>query len=299
MADAGPVDYEWKRGPKSHLKTKITHTNVVPDSVVSRHVAREYLGPSQAMQKNTQKNASVGRHLPSPPQTPTRTSSQSKNVFQGRTGDHRHSHAASPSTTTRPGSALSAYSPLPGIGQSGKETELTSGILNLGLNERERVTHSPSSDSGMPHPTRFHENEGVTSDETMTSQTRTKRSLSMSSEPSNTRKISRREMRSQQFARRRHSQKSLTINDEPQEGEDRVLIAVKLPEGERLQRYFRPSDSIADIVSFAEHTSQRVFSDCNVFTSDVPKKMIDDLTVTINKAGLGHRTLLLLEEKDE
>ncbi|XP_022090113.1 UBX domain-containing protein 10-like [Acanthaster planci] len=299
MADAGPVDCEWKQRPKSHFKTKIPHIEVVADALFSRNVVKERLGSNQAMQKNTKKSASASRHLPSPPVASKRSSEQTRNVCQTESRDQQQALAVSSSTTMRPGSTLSIYSPLPGIGQSGHETEITAGILDLGLNERDFARNSPFSDSGVTHPTRSPESDRhtCTSGEAVLPDAQMKRSLSQSSGMANTNKISRREMRSQQFARRRQSQKSLA--HEPCEGEDRCLIAVKLPEGERLQRYFRPSDSIADIVSYAEHTTRRVFSDCNVFTSDVPKRMVSNLSSTISKVGLGHRTLLYLEEKDE
>lgn len=240
------------------------------------------------MQKGTpKKSTSVGSY-PSPPCTPPRKihgarSSQVSHSAQSRYSETENTQGV---TRSRPGSAFTPYSPLPQIGRTENEIDIAAGMRNLELNHHGAVNAT-------------NDKTGRQESERNYPEVRTKRSSSLSSVPSSNKRVSRREMRSQQFARRRNSQKSLSIPDEPSDGEERFLIALKLPEGGRLQRYFRPLDSILDIVSYAERESGRSFSDCNVFTSDVPKRIVSDLAISLQVAGFGDRTLLYLEEKDE
>ena len=72
-----------------------------------------------------------------------------------------------------------------------------------------------------------------------------------------------------------------------------VLLCVKIPSGCRVQRRFRLSDLLCHVMAFAvQHCEQE--GDWELSTSDVPKRVFKDLSLTLNKAGLAVRTLLHL-----
>ena len=249
------------------------------------------------MQKGTPKKSATVSRYPSPPCTPPRKTHGAGNVQHGQMTLAHNRRSEMESTDgvnrSRPSSAFTPYSPLPQIGQPEHDLDVTAGMRNLELNHPDRVGVNATNDNVVTSET------GRQKSDRNYPEVRTKRSSSLSSVQTSNKRVSRREMRGQQFARRRNSQKSLNIPDEPSAGEERFLIALKLPEGGRLQRYFRPLDSFLDIVSYAEKESGRSFSDCNVFTSDVPKRIVSDLSVSLRVAGFKDRTLLYLEEKDE
>ncbi|XP_071805839.1 uncharacterized protein [Asterias amurensis] len=278
--------------------TKITRTTVVPGSVVGSKLVLDQKDLRKAMQKGTPKKSATVSRYPSPPCTPPRKTHGAGNIRHGQMSHATHNRRSEMDSTdggnqSRPSSAFTPYSPLPQIGQPEHDHDVTAGMRNLELNHQDRVGVNATYDNVVSSET------GRQKSDRNYPEVRTKRSSSLSSVPSSNKRVSRREMRSQQFARRRNSQKSLSIPDEPSIGEERFLIALKLPEGGRLQRFFRPLDSFLDIVSYAEKESGRSFSDCNVFTSDVPKRIVSDLSVSLRVAGFKDRTLLYLEEKDE
>ena len=87
------------------------------------------------------------------------------------------------------------------------------------------------------------------------------------------------------------------LPDEPRTDEDKILLAIKLPDGKRIQRHFRPSESLETVVHFAENSSLTDFSGywlvCNA-----PKLTFVDLSQRIGDTPIQDRTVLYLEEKD-
>jgi len=75
-----------------------------------------------------------------------------------------------------------------------------------------------------------------------------------------------------------------------------VTLAIKLPDGTRFERQFYHTDLVADIIHAAEHHSTQPLPDCELFTSDVPKKLLTDYSLTLQEAGLSVRTMLILSE---
>ncbi|XP_065061371.1 uncharacterized protein LOC135688448 [Rhopilema esculentum] len=78
---------------------------------------------------------------------------------------------------------------------------------------------------------------------------------------------------------------------------DRLLLAFRTPSGERLERYFSPTDRIGDVLAFLGNTIETQSNDENVqnlelFTNDVPKRKLDDLEVTLSECRLSNRTVL-------
>ena len=75
-----------------------------------------------------------------------------------------------------------------------------------------------------------------------------------------------------------------------------VTLAIKLPDGTRFERRFHHTDLIADIIHAAQCHSTQPLPDCELFTSDVPKKLLTDYRLTLREAGLSVRTMLILSE---
>lgn len=232
--------------------------------------------------------------------------SSSQRAMGQQNDEQSHSRSPSrPNVSSRPNSAFSGYSALPHIGQQGSDmiedsnnlsnnspkTSNDTDIQNRALSPK----HPPASPSGHHH----HQPSPTPPPPTTTS-----------SRPHSGKKISTRELRRQQFARRKHSSQQDTTSSSssaasaaslsvPSENEPRILLAVKLPSGERLQRYFRPSDCFADVCQYAEQESKQSLSECNLYINQVPKILIANWRQTFNEASLRDRTLLCLEEKDD
>ncbi|XP_077998342.1 uncharacterized protein LOC144451388 isoform X2 [Glandiceps talaboti] len=117
--------------------------------------------------------------------------------------------------------------------------------------------------------------------------------------PSPTKKVSRRHFRHKQKERLDRAKLSVAIPDEPSEKDDRLLLAIRLPEGERLQRFFRPSNTLKEILAYADSRSEETLLECEMFVNDVPRKVFTNLNQTIEESNLAHQTVIYLEEKDE
>ena len=87
------------------------------------------------------------------------------------------------------------------------------------------------------------------------------------------------------------------LPNEPGKDEERVLLAVKLPDGQRIQRCFRPDDSLHSVLHFAENSSLIDYSEYDL-VCNVPKIVFDNLSQRIQDAQLQDRTVLYLEEKE-
>ena len=87
------------------------------------------------------------------------------------------------------------------------------------------------------------------------------------------------------------------LPNEPGKEEKQVLLAVKLPDGQRIQRCFRPDDSLHSVLHFAENSSLIDYSEYDL-VCNVPKIVFDDLSQRIQDAKLQDRTVLYLEEKE-
>ena len=87
-----------------------------------------------------------------------------------------------------------------------------------------------------------------------------------------------------------------------------VLLCVKIPNGNRVQRRFRPSDLLCHVVAFAlqhckeeeeereeeREEEEEEEEDWELSTSDVPRKVFNNLSLSLKEAGLESRTLLHL-----
>lgn len=87
------------------------------------------------------------------------------------------------------------------------------------------------------------------------------------------------------------------LPDEPKDSETRLLLAVKLPDGKRVQRYFRVADRIELVKQFAENELCSDLSNYQL-SCNAPKIFFTNLSQMICDAGLEDRTLLFLVEKN-
>jgi len=88
-----------------------------------------------------------------------------------------------------------------------------------------------------------------------------------------------------------------TLPDEPTDTEPgRIHLAVKLLDGSRHERWFRQTDTLSTVLSFAESVSDSKLPPCHLCTSEVPRRVFDNFSVTLSQAGINSRTVLYLED---
>ena len=75
-----------------------------------------------------------------------------------------------------------------------------------------------------------------------------------------------------------------------------VVLAIKLPDGTRLERRFRQTDLLADVMLVAQHHSPQPLPPCELSTNDVPRRLLTDYGITLQQAGLSVRTMLIITE---
>ena len=91
--------------------------------------------------------------------------------------------------------------------------------------------------------------------------------------------------------------KETKLPPEPKDGEEKILLAVKLPNGRRVQRNFSPSHTLQMVLNFAEVSASLDFTDCDL-VCPMPKQAFSTLSVTIRESGLHNRTVLHIEKPD-
>ena len=77
-----------------------------------------------------------------------------------------------------------------------------------------------------------------------------------------------------------------------------ILLAIKLPDGRRLQRYFLKSHTLKIVLNFAESSAQLDFTGTEL-VCDAPRKVFADLSLKICDTGLENRTVLHVQIPDE
>ena len=90
---------------------------------------------------------------------------------------------------------------------------------------------------------------------------------------------------------------TLSVEPTDTDGHNTILLAVKLPDGTRVHRYFRLDETMAMVMHFAEVTSQLDLSNCELICC-VPRQLFTDLSVTVGETGLKPRTVLHIRPKD-
>lgn len=105
-----------------------------------------------------------------------------------------------------------------------------------------------------------------------------------------TQRTARKQENSKQTAR-----KDVVLPPEPGSGEKSVILAVKLPSGERLQRRFRPSDRLQLILRFAGASSPSCsVNGCELVCLE-PKAVFSNMQKTIEQCKIPDKTLLYIQ----
>lgn len=85
------------------------------------------------------------------------------------------------------------------------------------------------------------------------------------------------------------------LSSEPGEDEDRLRIAIRLPSGQRIERYFRPTDTLCTVLQFAMLKCDQSLTD---YRLRMHQTKYDSMAMTLSESGIQDRTLLLLEPPD-
>ncbi|CAF0822773.1 unnamed protein product [Didymodactylos carnosus] len=75
-----------------------------------------------------------------------------------------------------------------------------------------------------------------------------------------------------------------------------IQLAIRLPDGERLEKTFRSTDRITDVLKYVASKGNNLDKQ-NVYLSsgEVPKREFKDLNMTLAQAGIETRTVLFLD----
>ncbi len=93
--------------------------------------------------------------------------------------------------------------------------------------------------------------------------------------------------------------RKVVLPQEPLPNEEHMVLAVKLPSGQRAQRRFRPLDQLQTILSFAEVSAQLDFTGCEL-VCDVPRHLVfPDLSLLLAESGITDRTVLHVQIPDD
>lgn len=84
-----------------------------------------------------------------------------------------------------------------------------------------------------------------------------------------------------------------------QDGEARVLLALRTPSGQRLQCQFQPTDTLRDVVATAEDKSGKRYQDVLIETMEVPRRSFADLNMTLSQCDIVNKSVLCISLKDD
>ncbi|XP_076806189.1 UBX domain-containing protein 10-like [Clavelina lepadiformis] len=87
---------------------------------------------------------------------------------------------------------------------------------------------------------------------------------------------------------------------EPGPNEERLLLAIKLPDGARVERHFKPNTKLSGVLAYS-YSQYPVLpiSQSDIYRMDkVPKVLLEDLDLSLEEVGIKNRTVLYIEEKE-
>lgn len=88
-----------------------------------------------------------------------------------------------------------------------------------------------------------------------------------------------------------------SLPDEPTDTEtERIHLAIKLLDGSRHERWFRHTDTLGTVLAFASSISNDKLPPCQICTSEVPRRVFDNFSVSLSQAKINSRTVLYLED---
>ena len=92
-------------------------------------------------------------------------------------------------------------------------------------------------------------------------------------------------------------QPNYLVPDEPSESHpDRIKLAIKLLDGQRHERWFKSSDTLGGVLAFANSLSSKSLPLCQFCTNDVPRRVFNDFSMTLEEAGVKSFTMLYLDD---
>ena len=91
------------------------------------------------------------------------------------------------------------------------------------------------------------------------------------------------------------------VPKEPGPKEERLLLALKLPDGSRVERYFQPAAKLINVLAYA-HSQYPIIpiSQLCLYRMDVvPKKLLSKTNLSLRDVDIKNRTVLYVDEKDD
>lgn len=90
-----------------------------------------------------------------------------------------------------------------------------------------------------------------------------------------------------------------SVPSEPKVGEQKIKLALKLPDGRRVERYFLPVHTISDVMNFAQTKMKVSIRKCNICSMlQVPKVILKNWNLSLRQLDIVDKTVLYIEEKD-
>lgn len=88
-----------------------------------------------------------------------------------------------------------------------------------------------------------------------------------------------------------------SLPDEPTDAEpERLNLAIKLLDGTRHERWFRPTDTLGAVIAFAASVTKDELPPCLICTNEVPRRVFDNFSLSLSQAGINSRTVVYLED---
>lgn len=89
--------------------------------------------------------------------------------------------------------------------------------------------------------------------------------------------------------------KRARVPDEPEAGAEGVAeLLIRLPDGQRLQRRFRETDSLAGIAAFVDANAEGIGGGEYDFVTPFPRKVLTDRGMTLAEAGLSRKAVIMV-----
>ncbi|XP_078614857.1 uncharacterized protein LOC144883980 [Branchiostoma floridae x Branchiostoma japonicum] len=93
----------------------------------------------------------------------------------------------------------------------------------------------------------------------------------------------------------------IPVPREPGVNQDRLLLALKLPGGQRLQRHFHTSDTLGGILAYAQTQTDQKLGTCEIAVQGTPQRLFtsSDFKKTIAEAEISDKTVLYIQADEE
>ncbi|XP_066462468.1 UBX domain-containing protein 10 [Eleutherodactylus coqui] len=85
-----------------------------------------------------------------------------------------------------------------------------------------------------------------------------------------------------------------SMQEPPSEQEPRLLLAVRSHSGQRLERFFRPSDTLFTVLAAVEEKTGVSCKECSVESMEIPRRSFTDLSRTLKECGIPNKSVLCI-----